>query len=69
MFAEDIEYDEFNLAEDFRSSILFKMPHEQKIEITYEENIKKEGISNPISSQLFSNLQEPVYGSHILEVE
>ena len=69
MFAEDIEYDEFNLAEDFRSSILFKMPHEQKIEITYEENIKKEGISNPISSQLFSNLQEPVYGSHILQVE
>jgi hypothetical protein len=69
MFAEDIEYDEFNLAEDFRSSLLFIMPHEQKIEITYEEDIEKEGISNPISSQLFSNLQEPVYGSHILEVE
>jgi hypothetical protein len=69
MFVEDIEYDEFNLAKDFRSSFLFITPHEQKIEITYEEDIEKEGISNPISSQLFLNLQEPVYGSHILEVK
>jgi hypothetical protein len=69
MLAEDIEYDEFNLAEDFRSSLLFITPHEQKIEITYEEDIEKEGISSPISSQLFSDLQEPVHGSYILEVE
>jgi hypothetical protein len=69
MFAEDIEYDEFNLAEDFRSSLLFIMPHEQKIEITYEDDIEKEGISSQISSQLLSDLQEPVYGSYISEVE
>jgi hypothetical protein len=28
MFAEDIEYDDFNLAEDLRSSLLFITPHE-----------------------------------------
>jgi hypothetical protein len=69
MFAEDIEYDEFNLAEDFRSSFLFIMPHEQKIEITYEDDIEKEGISSKINSQLLSDLQEPIYGNYISEVE
>ena len=56
MFAEDIEYDEFHLAEDFMSFLLFIMPHEKKIEITYEEDIEKEGISSPIISQLLLDL-------------
>ena len=53
MFAEDIEYHKFHLAEDFGSFLFFITPHEKKIEITYEEDILKEGISSPISSNYF----------------
>ena len=45
-----------DMAKDFKSSFLFAAPHEQKIGITYEEDIKQEVINAKISSQLYSDL-------------
>ena len=56
MFAEDLKYDDFNLPEDLRSSLLFATSHEQKTDIIYEEDIKQEGVSSQINSLLFSEL-------------
>ena len=45
-----------DMVEDFKSSFLFKAPHEQKIGITYGEDIKQEVINTKISSQLYQDL-------------
>jgi translation initiation factor 2 beta subunit (eIF-2beta)/eIF-5 len=58
MFAEDIKYDEFNLPEDLRSSLMFAISHEQKTDIIYEQDIKQEGVSSQINSLLLFKIAE-----------